>query len=111
MANTITHGSTDVINSSAKVTDAALPNSGVSAGTKTANNTQLLSITVDAKGRITSTASPSVNVTGLTFANTNAAGVASSSFAHIPNQKIHISSSAPSSNSIGSNGDIWYQTL
>ena len=38
MANTITHGSTDVINSSAKVTDAALPDSGVSAGTKTATN-------------------------------------------------------------------------
>ena len=37
--------------------------------------------------------------------------IASGSFAHAPNQKIYISSSAPNSDSIGNNGDIWYQTL
>lgn len=104
MADRIIHGSTPVVNSTAKVTDAALPDSGVSAGTKTANNTQLLSITVDAKGRITSTASPSVNVTGVTFGNTT-------SHTHTGNQRIYISSSAPADNSDGNNGDIWYQTL
>ena len=104
MADRIIHGSTPVVNSTAKVTDAALPDSGVSAGTKTANNTQLLSITVDAKGRITSTASPSVNVTGVTFGNTT-------SHTHTSNQRVYISSSAPANNDIGNNGDIWYQTL
>ena len=48
---------------------------------------------------------------GVTFANVNASGTASGSFAHAPNQKIYISSSAPNSDSIGNNGDIWYQTL
>lgn len=104
MADRIIHGNTPVVNSTAKVTDAALPDSGVSAGTKTANNTQLLSITVDAKGRITSTASPAVNVTGVTFGNTSA-------HTHTSNQRVYISSSAPANNDIGNNGDIWYQTL
>ena len=70
-----------------------------------------ITITVDAKGRVTSASTPSVNVTGVTFANVNASGTASGSFAHAPNQKIYISSSAPNSDSIGNNGDIWYQTL
>ena len=68
-------------------------------------------IVVDDKGRVTTGSTPSINVTGVIYANTNAAGVASGSFAHVENQKIHISSSAPSSDSIGNNGDIWYQTL
>ena len=42
MANTITHGSTDIVNASALVTDAALPNTYAnSAGSIVANNTQL----------------------------------------------------------------------
>ena len=113
MANTITHGSTDIVGSNAKITDAALPDSG-DAGTYTSNNTQLVSIVVDAKGRVTTGSTPSINVTGVIFANTNAAGAASGSpgsFTHVANQKIHISSSAPNSDSIGNNGDIWYQTL
>ena len=111
MSDQILHGSTEVVNSSAKVVDTALSDTGVSAATHTSNNTQLVTFTVNAKGRITAASNSSVNVTGVTFANTNAAGVASGSFAHTPNQKIFISSSAPSSNSIGTNGDIWYQTL
>ena len=113
MADEIKHGSVNIINASAKVTDAALPDSG-DEGTYTSNNTQLVSIVVDAKGRVTTGSTPSINVTGVIFANTNAAGAASGSpgsFTHVANQKIHISSSAPNSDSIGNNGDIWYQTL
>ena len=112
MANTITHGSVDVVNSIAKVTDAALANAYANAaGSVVANNTQMFTVTVDKKGRLTQSAVSSINTTGITFANTNAAGAASGSFAHVPNQKIHISSSAPANNDIGNNGDIWYQTL
>ena len=112
MANTITHGSVDIINASALVTDAALPNTYAnSAGSIVANNTQLFTVTVDKKGRLTQSVTASVNVTGVTFANVNASGTASGSFAHAPNQKVYISSSAPNSDSIGNNGDIWYQTL
>ena len=71
MANTITHGSTDIVGSNAKITDAALPDSG-DAGTYTSNNPQLVSIVVDAKGRVTTGSTPSINVTGVIFANTNA---------------------------------------
>lgn len=110
MADEIKHGSVNIINASAKVTDAALPDSG-DAGTYTSTNQQLVSIIVDDKGRVTTASTPSINVTGVIYANTNAAGVASGSFAHVENQKIHISSSAPNSDSIGNNGDIWYQTL
>ena len=113
MADEIKHGSVNIINASAKVTDAALPDSG-DAGTYTSTNQQLVSIVVDAKGRVTTGSTPAVNVTGVIYANTNAAGAASGSpgsFTHVENQKIHISSSAPNSDSIGNNGDIWYQTL
>ena len=110
MANTITHGSVDVVNSTAKVTDAALANTYANAaGAVVANNTQMFTITVDKKGRLTQSVVASVNTTGITYANTNAAGAGS--FAHVPNQKIHISSSAPANNDVGNYGDIWYQTL
>ena len=50
MANTITHGSTDIVNASAKVTDAALANTYANAaGSVVANNTQMFTITVDKK--------------------------------------------------------------
>ena len=113
MANeVIQHGTTEVVNASAKVTDAALSNAYANtAGAVVSNNTQMYTITVDKKGRITQSAVASVNTTGITYANTNAAGAASGSFAHLANQKIHISSSAPANNDIGNNGDIWYQTL
>ena len=116
MANTINHGvggaQTIVVDATGKITDAALANTYAnSAGAVVANNTQMFTITVDKKGRLTQSVVNSINTTGITFANTNAAGVASGSFAHVANQKIHISSSAPNSDSIGNNGDIWYQTL
>ncbi len=109
MADQILHNANTVVDSSGFISNSALRDSGASAATHTSNNTQLVSFTVDAKGRITAASNSSINVTGVTFANVNASG--SGSFAHAPNQKVYISSSAPSSNSIGNNGDIWYQTL
>ena len=48
MADEIKHGSTAVVNTSALVTDAALPNAYANAaGSVVANNTQLFTVTVD----------------------------------------------------------------
>jgi hypothetical protein len=111
MAELIKHGSTTVVNASAKVDDAALKDTGVDAATHTSNNTQLVSFSVDIKGRVTSASNSQVNVTGVTIANTNAGGTPSGSFEHAPNQKIFVSTSSPNSDVTASNGDIWYQTL
>ena len=82
MANTITHGSTDIVNASAKVTDAALANVYANAaGSVVANNTQLFTVTVDKKGRITQSVAASVNVTGVTYRNATA-------HAHTSNQRV-----------------------
>lgn len=104
MADKILHGTTEIVNTSAQVTDTALPNTGVTAAAYTSNNTQLVSFTVDAKGRLTAASNASVNVTGVTFGNT-------SSHTHTENQRIYISTSEPANNSVGNNGDVWYQTL
>ena len=110
MADEIKHGSVNVVNASALVTDAALANAYANTpAAVVANNTQMYTITIDKKGRITQSAVSSINTTGVTYANVAAAGTGS--FAHLPNQKIHISSSAPEDNDVGNNGDIWYQTL
>jgi len=110
MADEIKHGSVNVVNASALVTDAALANAYANTPAAiVANNTQMFTVTVDKKGRITQSAVASINTTGVTYANTNAAGAGS--FTHLANQKIHISSSAPANNDVGNNGDIWYQTL
>lgn len=109
MADQILHNANTVVDANGFISNSALRDSGASAATHTSNNTQLVSFTVDAKGRITAASNSSINVTGVTFANVNASG--SGTFTHAPNQKVYISSSAPSSNSIGNNGDIWYQTL
>jgi len=109
MADQIIHDSNTVVDSSGFIANSALRNSGASAATHTSNNTQLVSFTVDVKGRVTAASNSSINVTGVTFGEVNAAGAGT--LQHAPNQKIYISSSAPSSDSIGNNGDIWYQTL
>lgn len=109
MANEILHSANTVVDANGFISNSALRDSGASAATHTSNNTQLVSFTVDAKGRITAASNSSINVTGVTFASANSTG--GGTFEHAPNQKIYISSSAPSSNSIGNNGDIWYQTL
>lgn len=111
MADQIIHNSNTIVDANGFVSNTALRDSGATAATHTSNNTQLVSFTVDAKGRITAASDSSINVTGITFANVNASGSPSGSFEHSPNQKIYISSSAPANDSIGNNGDIWYQTL
>tara|TARA_B100000575_G_scaffold289068_1_gene290202 strand:+ start:746 stop:1081 length:336 start_codon:yes stop_codon:yes gene_type:complete len=110
MADQIKHDAKIIVGSNGSVADTGLPDV-ISGATVAGSATNLLSVTVDDKGRVTTLGSVSKNVSGVTFANTNGAGVASSSFAHAADQKIHISSSAPANNSIGNNGDIWYQTL
>lgn len=109
MADQIKHNSNTVVDSSGFIANVALRDSGVAADTYGSNNTTLHTFTVDGKGRVTAASEASINVTGVTYANTNAAGTGT--MAHAPNQKIFISSSAPNSDSIGSDGDIWYQTL
>ena len=94
MADQIIHDSNTVVDSSGFISNSALRDSGASAATHTSNNTQLVSFTVDVKGRVTAASNSSINVTGVTFANVNAGGSPSGSFAHSPNQKIYISSSA-----------------
>ena len=109
MAKQIKHTSNTVIDANGFVSNTALRDSGVAADTYGSDNTTLHTFTVDAKGRVTAASEASINVTGVTYANTNASGTGT--MAHAPNQKIFISSSAPNSDSIGSDGDIWYQTL
>lgn len=110
MADKIIHGSKDIVLANSSIDVTALPDiSGLSAATHTSNNIQLVSFSVDTKGRVTAASNSSINVTGITFANVNSSG--SGTFEHAPNQKIYISGSAPASDSIGNNGDIWYQTL
>ena len=110
MADQIIHNSNTVVDSSGFIANAALRDSGVTNGNFHANNTQVFGITVDAKGRVTNAISnTAVKITGVTFGEVNAAGAGT--LEHTPNQKVYISSSAPNSDSIGNNGDIWYQTL
>jgi len=112
MADQIKHGNQQIVAANSTIDVSALPASGVSAGNFHANNSQVFGITVDAKGRVTNAISNTdVKITGVSFGNAYANGDATSSFTHLPNQKIYVSSSAPSSDSIGNNGDIWYQTL
>ena len=112
MADKIIHGSQDIVLANSSIDVSALPASGVSAGNFHANNSQVFGITVDAKGRVTNAISNTdVKITGVSFGNAHANGDATSSFSHLPNQRIYVSSSAPANNSIGNNGDIWYQTL
>jgi hypothetical protein len=109
MADQIKHDTDVIVGVDGNIANSALADSGVTGGAYGSDNTTLHSFTVDAKGRVTAASEASINVTGITYANTNAAGAGT--MAHAPNQKIYISSSAPNSDSIGSDGDIWYQTL
>ena len=111
MADQIKHDDNVIVGSNGSIAATGLPDVGSSGATTTSATQGLISITTDAIGRITSKSTVAKNITGITFANTDGAGVASSSFAHAADQKIHISSSAPANNDIGNNGDIWYQTL
>ena len=110
MADEIKHGSTNIINASALVTDDALPDVG-SAGTVATSETQgLLSITTDAKGRVTNKSTSAKKLSSIEIADADASGN-TEAFSHVTGQRIYVSTSAPNSDSIGNNGDIWYQTL
>jgi len=109
MADQILHNANVVVGTDGLVANDALHDSGVTAADYTSNNTQLASFTVDDKGRVTAASEASINVTGVTYAAANSEG--SGTFEHAPNQKLYISTSAPDDDTIGNDGDIWYQTL
>ena len=105
MADQIKHGSTEIVNSTAKVVDGALPNIASLTGVTSyvANTTQrIASITVDAKGRITAisnTAAGAGKNTGIDFK------VAGNTLTDVT---VFVSTSAPGSGD-GADGDVWYQ--
>lgn len=101
MADQIKHGSVEVVNASAKVTDSALANV-VAAGTAAGSRTQIPSVTVDVKGRVTAYSNTTVKMTGVDF---EAAGNT------LIDQTIFVNTSAPANNAVGANGDVWYQTI
>ena len=104
MADEIKSGSIAVINSTAKVTAAALPNthnSGV-ANTYVANTTQrITSIVVDGKGRITA-------VTNATAAGKSSGIDFKAAGNTLSDVTVFVSTSAPGSGD-GADGDVWYQ--
>jgi hypothetical protein len=100
MADQIKHGSVEIVNATSVLQKSALPDSGVTAGTYSANTTQLTSITVDAKGFVTGTSNTTVKMTGVDFKATGNT---------LTDQTIYVNTSAPNSGT-GSDGDIWYQT-
>ena len=100
MADQIKHGTVEVVNAAAKVTDSALANV-VAAGTAAGSRTQIPSVTVDVKGRVTAHSSATVKMTGVDF---EASGNT------LVDQTFFVNTSAPQS-SDGENGDVWYQTI
>ena len=110
MADEIKHGSTTVVDSSAEITDAALPDVGSTGATATSETQGLISITTDAKGRVTAKSTSAKKLSSIEIADADASGN-TEAFSHVTGQRIYVSTSAPNSDSIGNNGDIWYQTL
>ena len=103
MADQIKHGSTEIVNSTAKVVDGALPTSGASAGAYVSNTTQRISsITVDAQGRITGIANTAAGAGKSTGVDFKAAGNT------LSDVTVFVSTSAPGSGD-GADGDVWYQ--
>lgn len=99
----ILHNAKEIVDDGGFVANGALRDSGVTANTYGTTKTQVHSVTVDVKGRVTAAGITSTNLTGITFGNTT-------SHTHTTDQRIYIASSGPSANT-GANGDIWYQTL
>lgn len=111
MADQIIHNSNTVVDSSGFIANVALRDSGVTPNDYTTTKTGALGITVDAKGRVTNAiVNTSIKTSSLEIASASSTGN-TEAFAHVTDQRIYISSSAPANNSIGNNGDIWYQTL
>ncbi len=101
MADQIKHATTEIVNSSSVLQKSALADSGVSAAAYTGGQTQVPSLTVDAKGFVTSASTTAVKMTGIDF------GAASNT---LVDQRIFVETSPPSV-SDGQNGDVWYQTI
>jgi|TARA_R110000796_G_scaffold3035_12_gene11623 hypothetical protein len=101
MADQIKHGSVEVVNASAKITDSALSNV-ITAVTIAGNTTSIPNFQVDVKGRVIAASNTAVKMTGVDF---EAAGNT------LVDQTIFVNTSAPANNAVGANGDVWYQTI
>ena len=100
MADQIKHGTVEVVNADAKVTDSALANI-ISATSVSGGTTKVPNITVDVKGRVTALSDTTVKMTGIDFC---------ASGNTLVDQTVFVETTAPQS-SDGENGDVWYQTI
>ena len=100
MADQIKHGSVEVVNAAAKMTDSALANI-ISATSVSGGTTKVPNITVDVKGRVTALSDTTVKMTGIDFC---------ASGNTLVDQTVFVETTAPQS-SDGENGDVWYQTI
>lgn len=100
MADQIKHGSVEVVNADAKVTDSALANI-ISATSVSGGTTKVPNISVDVKGRVTALSDTTVKMTGIDFC---------ASGNTLVDQTVFVETTAPQS-SDGENGDVWYQTI
>ena len=100
MADQIKHGSVEVVNADAKVTDSALANI-ISATSVSGGTTKVPNISVDVKGRVTALSDTTVKMTGIDFC---------ASGNTLVDQTVFVETTAPQS-SDGANGDVWYQTI
>ena len=111
MSDQILHNTNTVVDSSGFVANVALRDSGVTADDYITTKTGAVGITVDVKGRVTNAyVNTSIKTSSIEIAAANSSAN-TEAFAQVLNQQIYVSSSAPADNSIGNNGDIWYQTL
>jgi len=101
MADQIKHSTTEIVSGGSVLQKSALADSPVTAGAYAGGQTQVPSVTVDAKGFVTDASTTAVKMTGIDF------GAASNT---LIDQRIFVETGAPSP-SDGENGDVWYQTI
>ena len=95
MADQIKHGTVEVVNADAKVTDSALANI-ISATSVSGGTTKVPNISVDVKGRVTALSDTTVKMTGIDFC---------ASGNTLVDQTVFVETTAPQS-SDGENGDV-----
>ena len=110
MADQIKHGSQQIVAANSSIDVSALPASGVSAGDYNNSKTNIVGLAIDAAGRITGATNTANTISGVTIAAANSTAN-TEAFSHVLTQNVYVSTSAPADNTIGSNGDIWYQTI
>ena len=110
MADQIKHGSQQIVAANSSIDVSALPASGVSGGDYNNSKTNIVGLSIDTKGRITAATNTANTISGIKMAQANSSAN-TEAFEHILTQKIYVSTTAPENNSIGANGDIWYQTI